>query len=282
MNETLRETMWAEVRRDEISGELEWLCSTEGDRGDGDNLAVVELAANTFPEGARLVISEPDEARRGEPSGFQPDDFAAALSPLLSGHEDVIKAGLSNNLNVIIAALRLAASPSPHGAAVREAADEAVGWLIELNHTTGPEWFELLPGCEHGWTKDSNKALRFARKEDAEAYINDVGWTEAVATEHMWLNPRPSMPLPIQPTEGTGWRPIETAPKGGTIVDLWVNGTRSPDCWYGSLADHPELGRGWCYGSRESVGEWMFSPFAEITHWMPLPASPEDKPGAGE
>lgn len=40
--------------------------------------------------------------------GFRADDFEAALSPLLSAHEGIIQAGLSNNFNVIIAALRLA------------------------------------------------------------------------------------------------------------------------------------------------------------------------------
>ena len=62
------------------------------------------------------------------------------------------------------------------------------GWLIESNHVDGtPHWFALGAEFENGeWTKDSVKALRFARKQDAEAYIYDIGWTVAVATEHAW------------------------------------------------------------------------------------------------
>ena len=33
---------------------------------------------------------------------------------------------------------------------------------------------------EPGWTHDAAQALRFARREDAEAYIADIGWTETV------------------------------------------------------------------------------------------------------
>lgn len=51
------------------------------------------------------------------------------------------------------------------------------GWLIEQK---GGErlWIHL----EDGWTDDASKALRFARKEDAETYINYIGWTETFAS----------------------------------------------------------------------------------------------------
>lgn len=52
----------------------------------------------------------------------------------------------------------------------------------------GPMWWSLTDADgENGhWTKDSVKALRFARKEDAQAYIDEAGWTEPVPTEHQW------------------------------------------------------------------------------------------------
>lgn len=61
------------------------------------------------------------------------------------------------------------------------------GWLIELRGGP-PQWWYLGEDGEdgQGWTSDSLKALRFARKQDAEAYIGNVGWTEAFATEHEW------------------------------------------------------------------------------------------------
>jgi chromosome segregation ATPase len=50
-----------------------------------------------------------------------------------------------------------------------------------------PVWFSLkAEDGEQGWTADSLLALRFTRKADADAYINDIGWTRAIATEHIW------------------------------------------------------------------------------------------------
>ncbi len=62
------------------------------------------------------------------------------------------------------------------------------GWLCEWLHATGPEWWSLTDTEGDGgyFTNDSLKALRFARKEDAQAYIEDAGWTEIVPTEHQW------------------------------------------------------------------------------------------------
>lgn len=57
------------------------------------------------------------------------------------------------------------------------------GWLIERNREHGPEW-AVFGAFGVEWTKDSNKACRFARREDAEqlAYGEDC---DAI-TEHKW------------------------------------------------------------------------------------------------
>ena len=62
------------------------------------------------------------------------------------------------------------------------------GWLCELPSTAfGPSWW-CVP--EHEFTTDASKALRFARKQDAEDYIAETGeWTDVIATEHMWPSP---------------------------------------------------------------------------------------------
>ena len=54
-------------------------------------------------------------------------------------------------------------------------------WLIELE---GPQWMAIIDG-EPQWTDDANKALRFARKEDAD---NLRAWwcMTAESTEHTW------------------------------------------------------------------------------------------------
>lgn len=89
------------------------------------------------------------------------------------------------------------------------------------------------------------------------------------------------------------WRDIKTAPKDGTIVDLWlssrdgVNQWRVPNCWWN--------GKFWCNScsnshsrSWRSIGwKWdkpttSYDPVEHnrngkwdcVTHWMPLPDHP--------
>lgn len=83
------------------------------------------------------------------------------------------------------------------------------GWLIEENAGGITHWIALSDGPQH-WhkladleehelfkadtpvrrVKDSNEALRFARKVDAEAFIVkfDVFLLHAVATDHQWIS----------------------------------------------------------------------------------------------
>ena len=66
--------------------------------------------------------------------------------------------------------------------AVRE-----TGWLIELRGGS-PQWWSLTDTEGEGgyFTNDSTVALRFSRKQDAQACIDSVGWTEASPSEHEW------------------------------------------------------------------------------------------------
>ena len=63
-------------------------------------------------------------------------------------------------------------------------ASDRTAWLIEVSEPEGPEYFQLVD--DDNWSSDHDTALQFARKEDAEKYIADVGWTRARAVEHMW------------------------------------------------------------------------------------------------
>ena len=77
-----------------------------------------------------------------------------------------------------------------------ETPEAKTAWLIER----AGQWYAAAPHSRWGeqqaidantwrenWTSDANKALRFARKRDAETLIRYEGWQNAVATEHIWL-----------------------------------------------------------------------------------------------
>lgn len=58
------------------------------------------------------------------------------------------------------------------------------GWLIEgrTNMNNVPIWF----AGESCWTTDSLRAIRFARKVDAEKMMSFFRDSTSVATEHQW------------------------------------------------------------------------------------------------
>jgi hypothetical protein len=83
-----------------------------------------------------------------------------------------------------VASEALAVSAEPKDVLAEECA-----WLIELNGSRPTWWSLTIPGEDGaGWIADVNLALRFARKQDAVAYIDDMGWTEAFASEHVWAD----------------------------------------------------------------------------------------------
>ena len=77
-----------------------------------------------------------------------------------------------------------------------------------------------------------------------------------------------------------GWQPIETAPRDGTLVDLWVrlpdgSAIRLADCYWG----RDQRGkRGKCWHAPYMDYQAEYGPVPRnhaITHWRPLPAPPE-------
>jgi hypothetical protein len=79
------------------------------------------------------------------------------------------------------------------------------------------------------------------------------------------------------PLAAPAWQPIETAPKDGTQVLLWVDGHVMLSRWYvhylnGAPNPHraPEWEQGEMYGG---FGGYM-GPLRP-THWMPLPQPPK-------
>lgn len=77
---------------------------------------------------------------------------------------------------------------------------------------------------------------------------------------------------PAQHTKPVGWQPIETAPRDGTLVDLWVdhgqgNGKRIACCKYDAGSSHPD----WVERSYGILDVISGTP----THWMPIPEAPK-------
>ena len=73
------------------------------------------------------------------------------------------------------------------------------------------------------------------------------------------------------------WQPIETAPKDGTLIDVWDGRIRVADVrwcqeslW--SAQDRRSLKTGFCVNDPEYGWCLLENP----THWMPLPAPPEE------
>jgi len=73
------------------------------------------------------------------------------------------------------------AAPTPPSADVDE-----TGWLIEKDDP--PVYHLVTDDFDEHWTPDASKALRFARRDDAQAYVDHVGWTSPPVrvAEHMW------------------------------------------------------------------------------------------------
>jgi hypothetical protein len=71
------------------------------------------------------------------------------------------------------------------------------------------------------------------------------------------------------------WQSIDTAPKDGTTIDLWVNGDRAANCfWFLGWEPIDEDDKPH-WRQRYSEAPGSSEPLdAEPTHWMPLPPAP--------
>jgi hypothetical protein len=64
----VKPTMWADVIEDPFSGQIVWLCSEEGNKGEDTTEPLLQLFANTFPVGTRIEIVEPSTLTKPEDS----------------------------------------------------------------------------------------------------------------------------------------------------------------------------------------------------------------------
>lgn len=67
------------------------------------------------------------------------------------------------------------------------------------------------------------------------------------------------------------WRPIESAPRNGILIDLWAGGDRVTDCkWMSDGFYYYECDQDGC--EWVNVKQWHGTP----THWRPKPGPPTD------
>ena len=69
---------------------------------------------------------------------------------------------------------------------------DETGWLIEFSVGKGIPTYYGKTDDGLGQTNDHLAAVRFSRREDAQAVIDDIGWTDATPVEHLWCAPRVS------------------------------------------------------------------------------------------
>lgn len=103
---------------------------------------------------------------------------------------------------------------------------------------------------------------------------------ELIAREALTSQP-PASDAPV------AWRPIESAPKDGTTIDVWRDGSRETVYWGFPPHECGEMGQ-YCDSDWHSIKNpgWICSTFGEFvggkhdpfTHWMPLPAAPGSAP----
>jgi hypothetical protein len=223
----------------------------------------------------------------------------------------------------------LAASPQPISPPVEQAES---GWLIEhsgeLPGVTRPMigWLYVAE-TSHGkkdlrFTHDASEALRFARREDAEAVLamhlgpNPPDWYKKPysVTEHMWPGAVPSSQAPQQPPAAQA---LAEAERLISLRRNVGNAAYEAQCeeWLGALRAQPQAaekvvaqwqpietapkdGEFLVYMPEERtkfqvarfhqnvkiIGNTFAFDLTEPTHWMPLPASPTTQadPGEGE
>ena len=95
-----------------------------------------------------------------------------------------------------------------------------------------------------------------------------IVWVE----EDRWNNAIESIKADQQSASLDSWRPIETAPKDGTLVDLWLQGprnqgSRAADCWF-------YRGQWWQNFGGDGPSTPQIYTDDQPTYWMPLPAAP--------
>lgn len=90
--------------------------------------------------------------------------------------------------------------------------------------------------------------------------------------------PQESTKQSIETTGRSEWRPIETAPKDGTVIDVWLGDADDSDiAFYCTPGTRRSAGWHWKHEKfRPTAGLNILNTWVLPTHWMPLPEPPND------
>jgi hypothetical protein len=164
----------------------------------------------------KAALSRAEELRadtKADTAGFRSDEYSHTAKRLRSGNEAVIQAALSNNINIIIAALDHAAeelrsppsAPHVNAALINALAEEGTrADLVEWLQITWNELYQLRGGGQ-GWRpietapKDRTEVLVSWRDSSHTriAHFSGHGWT--AQSGNNLKQPTHYMPLPPAP-----------------------------------------------------------------------------------
>ena len=135
----------------------------------------------------------------------------------------------------------------------------------------------LVSSINRPLSKRPGDAARFAQPV-AWAYVPSDVWRDTIITQdteqaaearRLGRNVQPLYAAP-QAVPVPAWQPIDTAPKDGRRVLVWISEKHQTGCAFAKL---------WFYSNgRLGGGAEGYSGDWNITHWMPLPAAPKEQP----
>lgn len=101
-------------------------------------------------------------------------------------------------------------------------------------------------------------------------------WNIRKYADPAWVDSSQLAQAALDAAEAAAWEPIETAPKDGTIIDVWLGDADASDVeFYCGRDTRRSASWRWLDGKwRPEMGLVSVPMFVVPTHWRPLPKGP--------
>lgn len=176
-----------------------------------------ELDKRRSHEGARAAVTAylsalPSKGGEAEPLGYIRKDALMALGAGARFWDTTITSDPdADERTAVPIYAHPVAAPAPAG--TKPQPSEERGWLLErADSDTASPWYwaagQIDPSRSSAWTQNHMAAIRFARREDAQAVADRLMRKVPVAVrvcEHEWS--------PHQPADDSQWPPLAAAPR---------------------------------------------------------------------